>query len=303
MPKLLLILGLPNGSLLEPTLELLAKIGIRIVPQGRNCELILAKKDGLGIIGRVIFMRPQDMPQSLAAGVIDIAITGWDCCVDCYPGIENLGEGDKLLSDIEMHIIARLNYARTSRKAAQVVLVCRKDLSADEREEINAAMVIIAAEYPNYARYRYPNADVRFSYGSTEAKIKMGVADFGICLKDSGNSIKENELEVLKVLFDSPVVLIANHNSAEIAALGRLMKGALAAEQYKLVKMNVADNRQDAVIKILPALRVPTVSHLADGSFAIETVVEQTKILTLTVALKQAGATDILAQDMNIVLA
>jgi len=73
-----------------------------------------------------------------------------------------------------------------------------------------------------------------------------------------------------------------------------LLNGTLEARGKTLVKLNVAESSYDTVLKVLPAAKSPTVAKLADGGYAIETVVEKRNINVLIPALKDAGATDIL---------
>ncbi|MGH9035152.1 MAG: ATP phosphoribosyltransferase, partial [Acidimicrobiia bacterium] len=74
-----------------------------------------------------------------------------------------------------------------------------------------------------------------------------------------------------------------------------LLQGALEARGKVLVKLNVAEDKLDGVIAILPALKSPTVSKLSgDGGYAVETVVPKAEINTLIPALKDHGATDII---------
>ena len=51
---------------------------------------------------------------------------------------------------------------------------------------------------------------------------------------------------------------------------------------------------RDAVIDLLPSMKAPTVSPLAHGGYAIETVVEKRGVNRLIPELKAAGASDIL---------
>ena len=107
---------------------------------------------------------------------------------------------------------------------------------------------------------------------------------------------------ILKTIMVSPTVLIARDNSAEMAQFGALLRGGLAAEKYQLLKMNVTSKAKQAVLAELPSLRSPTVSSLADNSFAIEVIVKKEELAELIVKLLQLGATGIIAQEVEIVL-
>jgi ATP phosphoribosyltransferase len=73
-----------------------------------------------------------------------------------------------------------------------------------------------------------------------------------------------------------------------------LLLGALAAEGRVLIKLNVTEAARDAVLAVVPSMKAPTVSPLADGGYAIETVVDKRGVNRLIPELKAAGATDIL---------
>jgi ATP phosphoribosyltransferase len=78
-----------------------------------------------------------------------------------------------------------------------------------------------------------------------------------------------------------------------------LLQGALEARGKVLVKLNVAEADRERVLALVPAMKSPTVSPLAGGGFAVETVVEKRTINTLIPDLKDAGATDILELPLS----
>ena len=76
--------------------------------------------------------------------------------------------------------------------------------------------------------------------------------------------------------------------------LHTLLIGTLEARGQVLVKLNVSEASFEKVLKILPSAKSPTVSRLASGDYAIESVVQKRTINTVIPALKDAGASDIL---------
>lgn len=67
-----------------------------------------------------------------------------------------------------------------------------------------------------------------------------------------------------------------------------------------LIKFNIMKSRLDEALKILPSLRSPTVSELADKYFvAVESVVEKNELEDLIPKLKHKGATDIIESDIK----
>ncbi|MBI2238483.1 MAG: ATP phosphoribosyltransferase, partial [Actinobacteria bacterium] len=73
-----------------------------------------------------------------------------------------------------------------------------------------------------------------------------------------------------------------------------LLLGALRAEGRVLIKLNVSEENLQPVLDVVPSMKAPTVSSLSEGGYAIETVVEKSKVNTLIPLLKSKGATDIL---------
>src|SRR4029079_10129049 len=74
----------------------------------------------------------------------------------------------------------------------------------------------------------------------------------------------------------------------------KLLRGAIEAEGRVLIKLNVTQDHLDDVLTVLPSMKAPPVSPLAEGGFAIETVVDKRGVNRLIPQLKTAGATDIL---------
>ena len=108
-------------------------------------------------------------------------------------------------------------------------------------------------------------------------------------------------MKIIETLLESDPVLVANREAAADPAkraamddIVTLLRGALAAENKVLIKLNVGGDQLDAVLAVVPSMKSPTVSPLQDGGYAVETVVEKAQINRLIPDLKAAGAGDIL---------
>lgn len=276
----MLTLGISNGSLYDPTMELLERVGINIVLRGREFSSDIK---GLDAFGKVMIMRPQDIPEAIWDGTIDVGICGWDCVVES-------GLCDKLKK------VTELNYSKKTSAPVKVVIFGKRNEISDKKE------ILVTSEYPNITSSFFKNATIRFSYGSTEVKVKEGKYDYGVGVIETGQSLLDNGLKVLKNLLVSSTILVARENIPEIKLLGELLSGAEKAKEYVLVKMNVDKKNKDKVIDILPSLKSPTVEKRADGLFAIETVIRKDEIANTVIAIRRVGATDILVQDINTIL-
>jgi ATP phosphoribosyltransferase-like protein len=163
--------------------------------------------------------------------------------------------------------------------------------------------ILVAAEYPNLAKKIFKKAKIRPSGGGTEQKlVELGKYDFGVCVTETGKSINENGLKIVKVILESPVTLIARKFTPQIKLLGELLLGALNSEKYMLLKMNVEKRFYGSIINFIPALRSPTISRLLRGGYAIEAVVKKDGLADLVILLRQKGGTGITTQRIDMVL-
>ena len=145
------------------------------------------------------------------------------------------------------------------------------------------------------------DADVRLSYGASEAKVP-DIADCVVEITETGRALRAAGLRIIDTVLVSYTEVIANQASYEDDdkrhAMGQLMTlltGTLEARDKVLVKLNVSRADYDRVLPLVPALKAPTVSELAgDGGYAIETVVPKSEINILIPELKDVGATDII---------
>jgi ATP phosphoribosyltransferase len=273
-------IGLPNGSLYEATLDLLKKIGVKVKISGRNSEALV---EGIGIIDRALFIRPQDIPEAIIDEMIDFGICGWDC-------VRESNTQDKVRKIVE------LEYGKKTRNPVRVVVFGKS------RELIDDETIRVTSEYPRLTQSLFRKATIRFSHGSTEVKVKEGKYHYGVGITETGDSIEDNNPHIIKMLLVSPTVLIAREESPEIKFFGQLLLGALQAEKYQLVKMNVEARIKEDVLAVLPALGTPTIDVRSDGSFAIETVALKSQLADLILKLKAIGATAILVQDINVIM-
>jgi ATP phosphoribosyltransferase len=163
----------------------------------------------------------------------------------------------------------------------------------------------VATEYPRlterFLAEKGVEADVRFSYGATEAKVP-DIADAVVEITETGRALRAAGLRIIETVLVSFTELIANRASfadperaRAMAQLLVLLEGTLEARGKVLVKLNVSASQLDSVIELLPSMKSPTVSKLfGDDAYAVETVVPKIDINVLIPALKERGATDII---------
>ncbi len=282
----MLKLVLPKGSLEKATLALFddADLAVR-----RASDVDYKATIDDPRIDTVRILRPQEIPRYVAEGLFDIGITGRDWIEETASEVVSLGE---------------LHYSKATARPVSIVLAVADGDPARSVADLSDG-VRVATEYPELTRrFLEKNgvaADIRLSYGATEAKVPE-IVDVVVELTETGRALKAAGLRVIETILVSHTELIANpaayDNPAKRHAMGQihtLLQGSLEARGRVLVKLNVSAGDLAGVIAILPALRSPTVSKLFGAdAYAVETVVPKDRINTLIPALKDHGATDII---------
>ena len=282
----MLRLVLPKGSLERATLELFEAADLAVT-RSSDVDYRAAIDDPR--VAEVRILRPQEIPRYVAEGMFDFGITGRDW-------IEETGA--------DVHTIGRLRYSKVSASPTRIVLAVGADSPVTSVRDLPDG-ARISTEYvgltSRYVERHGVRADVRLSYGATEAKIPE-IADAIVELTETGRALRAAGLRIVETVLESHTELIANHAAwgddakrHAMTQLHSLLEGTLVARTRVLVKLNVPERDQKRVIDLLPAMRSPTVSKLHDeDGYAVEAVVPKHTINTLIPALKDAGATDII---------
>ena len=285
---------LPKGSLEKATFELFEAADLTI--RRSSSVDYKATIDDPRIID-VRILRPQEIPQYVAEGLFDIGITGRDWVEETQSDVESLGE---------------LKYSKATSDPVKVVVAVAGDSPAQTVADLPHG-VRVSSEYPSlterYFAQRGIKADVRLSYGASEAKIP-DIADCIVDITETGRALRAAGLRVIDTMLVSYTEMIANKDSyadpAKRHAMGQLMTlllGTLDARGKVLVKLNVGSDDLQKVLAVLPSAKSPTISELAGGGFAVESVVEKRTINTLIPALKDAGASDLLEMPISKIVA
>jgi ATP phosphoribosyltransferase len=282
----MLRLVIPKGSLEAQTLRLFEEADLR-VRRGSERDYHGTVDDER--IERVSILRPQEIPPYVQDGLFDIGITGQDWIAETAADVEE---------------IATLSYAKTGTgHGTTVVLAVPNEHTANAAKEMPTGSRI-STEFVHLTERFFDElgieVKVSWSYGATEAKVPE-IVDAIVDITETGSTLRAHGMKIIETLLRSDPVLIANREAAAdpvrraaIDDLATLLLGALAAEGRVLIKLNVSDEHREAVLAVVPSMKAPTVSRLADGGFAIETVVDKRGVNRLIPELKAAGATDIL---------
>jgi len=276
---------LPKGSLERATFDLFEAADLSVK---RSSEVDYKATIGDPRIESVRILRPQEIPVYVAEGLFDIGITGRDWVEETSSKVESLGE---------------LKYSKATSNPIRVVVAVAGDSPFQSVADLPAG-VRVTSEYPvltkRFFAERGVDADVRLSYGASEAKIP-DIADCVVDITETGRALRAARLRIIDTILTSYTEVIANPASyadpAKRKAMEQVMtllNGALEARGKVLLKVNVTAPNKNAVLAALPAAKSPTVNQLANGDYAIETVVPKAGINLLIPELRDAGATDML---------
>lgn len=243
-----------------------------------------------------MLVRAQEMARYVEDGVFDAGITGKDWILEV---------------EADVHEVLDLRYSKQSMRPCRWVLAVPEASSIRTVQDLQGKR--IATEVVGLTRRwlesRGVKAEVEFSWGATEVKAP-DLVDAIVEITETGSSLRANKLRIVEELLTTTPRLIANKKSWEdpekrrkVESIAMLLRGALSAEGKVGLKLNCPADRVDTILAILPAMKNPTVSRLADGEWvALETVIDETLVRVLIPQLKEAGAEDIIEYPLNKVI-
>jgi len=271
-----------KGRLFDDTMNLLAEADIK-VSSGRRTLLVQSQNFPL----EVLYLRDDDIPQSVASGVADIGV---------------VGENEFVERGEDAEIIARLGFSK-----CRLSLAIPKDIDYQGPEWFNGKK--IATSYPNILRNFLEqhdiHADVHVITGSVEISPGIGLADGIFDIVSSGSTLVSNNLREVEVVMQSEALLIGYKGmTAEKRQTLREMlfrfKAVKDAEDKKYVRMNAPKARLQEIISVLPGLKSPTVIPLADDEWcSVHTVLDQKRFWEIIGKLKEMGAQGILVTPIE----
>jgi ATP phosphoribosyltransferase len=281
---------LPKGSLEKATLELFEAADL---PVNRSSSVAYQATIDDPRIESVRILRPQEIPTYVEEGLFDIGITGRDWVEETGSTVESLGE---------------LKYSKNTSKPIRMVVAVAGDSPAETVADLPNG-VRVQTEYLEITRRYFEaqgvEANIRLSYGATEAKIP-DIADCVVEITETGRALRAAGLKVIDTILTSYTEVVANPAAAKdpdkrkaMDQIMTLLNGVLDARGRVLLKLNVTDNNKDAVLAVLPSMKSPTMSPLAGGGYAVESVVEKKTINLVIPALRDAGATDLVEMPIS----
>ena len=266
-----------KGRLFEETMALLQEADIKIPSSKR---ILLVQSSNFPV--EVLFLRDDDIPQSVANGVADLGI---------------VGENEFVERNEDAEIVKRLGFSKCRLSLAIPKDVDYPGLSWFEGKKI-------ATSYPGILeRFMKENAvktDIHVITGSVEIAPGISLADAIFDIVSSGSTLVSNRLKEVEVVMKSEALLIGNKNLSEekkeiLSELLFRIEAVKAAEDKKYVLMNVPTEKLKEIIEVLPGMKSPTVMPLAqEGWSSVHTVLDQKCFWEIIGKLKALGAEGIL---------
>ena len=271
-----------KGRLFEDTMNLLAEADIKVSSSKRT---LLVQSSNFPL--EVLYLRDDDIPQSVANGVADIGI---------------VGENEYMEKEENAQVISRLGFSKCRLSLAIPKEVNYKDLTCFNGKRI-------ATSYPNilrkFLKKNAINADIHVITGSVEISPGIGLADAIFDIVSSGSTLVSNNLREVEVVMKSEALLIGNWNMDDEKhnILNEMMfrfEAVRSAIDKKYVMMNAPKSQIENIIKVLPGIKSPTVIPLADSDWcSIHTVLDEKCFWEIIGKLKELGAQGILVSPIE----
>ena len=271
-----------KGRLFDDTMNLLAEADIKVSSSKRT---LLVQSSNFPL--EVLYLRDDDIPQSVASGVADLGV---------------VGENEFVERGEDADIISRLGFSK-----CRLSLAIPKDIDYPGLEWFNGKK--IATSYPGILRHFMEKQDIKTEIhvitGRVEISPGIGLADGIFDIVSSGSTLVSNNLREVEIVMQSEALLIGNKNldDEKKATLQEMLfrfEAVRSAEDKKYVRMNAPKARLQEIIDVLPGLKSPTIIPLADDDWcSVHTVLDQKRFWEIIGKLKEMGAQGILVTPIE----
>ncbi len=240
-----------------------------------------------------MLIRAQEMARYVENGILDAGITGYDWILE---------------TNADVHQVCELVFSKVSRRPVRWVLCVPEESPIRTVKDLEGKRIATEAVglTTRFLEKHGVKAHVEFSWGATEVKPPK-LADAIVEVTETGSSLRANNLRIMDEVLQSTTRFIANKSAwsdawirTKIENIALMLQSCLEAEGKVGLMMNVAKTDLEAVLKMLPALQTPTVSHLSDPNWvALNTIVDESLVRTIIPQLKQAGARGIVEYPIS----
>ncbi|MCH5302566.1 MAG: ATP phosphoribosyltransferase [Prevotella sp.] len=271
-----------KGRLFDDTMNLLSEADIKVSASKRT---LLVQSTNFPL--EVLYLRDDDIPQSVASGVADLGV---------------VGENEFVERGEDADIVSRLGFSQ-----CRLSLAIPKDVDYKGVEWFNGKK--IATSYPNILKRflsgKGISADIHVITGSVEISPGIGLANAIFDIVSSGSTLTSNNLREVEVVMRSEALLIGNKQLSQekreiLEQMLFRFKAVKEAEDKKYVRMNAPKSRLQDIISVLPGLKSPTVIPLADEDWcSVHTVLDEKRFWEIIGKLKEMGAQGILVTPIE----
>lgn len=266
-----------KGRLYDETMMLLEEAGIKL--NGGKRILLVSAKD---FPVEVLFLRDDDIPESVANGVADVGI---------------VGENEYVEKGSKAQLVKRLGFSK-----CRLSLAIPKDEKYEGSEWFNGKT--IATSYPvildAYLKEQNVQANIHVITGSVEIAPGIGLADAIFDIVSSGSTLVSNQLKEVEVVMRSEALLISApqlspDKQAILEELLFRIEAIQLADGKKYILLNAPKERLNDIIEVLPGMKSPTVTPLANGEWvSVQSVISEKHFWEIIGKLKSLGAEGIL---------
>lgn len=271
-----------KGRLYEETMNMLAESDIKLSTSKRT---LLVQSKNFPV--EVLFLRDDDIPQTVASGVADLGV---------------VGENEFMEREENAEIIKRLDFSKCRLSLAIPKAIDYPGLEWFQGKKIATSYPVILKRFMERNNI---NADIHVITGSVEISPGIGLADAIFDIVSSGSTLVSNNLREVEVVMHSEALLIGNKNLDDdkkeiLEELLFRLEAVKMAEDKKYVRMNVPNERLEEVISVLPGMRSPTVMPLATAGWSsVHTVLDEECFWEIIGKLKASGAEGILVSPIE----
>ena len=287
-------LGIPKGSLQDATVRLFARAGFNIYVNTRSYFPAIDDPEI-----DCMLIRAQEMARYVSDGVLDAGLTGRDWVLE-----HALANGTRP----PLEVVSELVYAKQSLGTVRWVLAVPEGSPVQSAKDLQGATIAteLVRVTEDYFRRQGVGVNVEFSWGATEVKPPV-LADAIVEATETGSTLRANRLRIVDTVIESTTQIVANAAAwsdawkrTKLENLSMLLRAAIAAQGRVGLMLNVRRSDLDGVLGLLPALRRPTISPLADGDWvALNTIVDEPTVRELVPRLKSARAEGIVEYPLN----
>ena len=274
-----------KGRIYKSVAQLLHDSGIDIHANERDYRPTV---DNLDI--EIKLMKPQNIPRLIELGSHDVGFTGKDWCVE---------------TDSDVHEVMDLGF-----DPVKIVVAVPEEI---DLETLRHRKIVVASEYEHIARTFLDSQGYDYvllkTFGATEV-FPPDDADMIIDNTSTGRTLKEHNLRIIHTVLTSSTRFISNKDTMHdpwkierIQQMELLFQSTLTARRKVMLEMNVPKEQFDEAIRILPAMRSPTVSPLyGEAGYAVKVAVNKREVIHLIPKLKKLGVSDILEYELRKVI-